>query len=351
MRSVFRSGALAAVLVAGAFHEAKAQIVRSTGLSPFAKDYKVDFAVPDAPAFKLLEVEESAILRPQTVQDLTTAFSGFRGDGSAFVVPKNIGVEFSPGLLANGQKLKLTDYQALKFLYALRFSGAANRDSLNRGNLAGGVRFSLVDEQDLRTSGKTATDTAITRLTASMLAIYSAARNRVGPAAPLAPTVDEKAALEAFGDSIKAYWARENWNATSLDIAFAGRARTADSLGHDPQLDEVAAWGTYANGLQKWGQLLLGVKVGAARDSAGDYQASNTIAARLYVGSNILKAYAEGQSAIAAKVGAEWLMSSGAEIKLGEVGWLNLSAGFTGPVEGKSRLVTSFKFKSALGPR
>lgn len=351
MRSVSRCVGLLVTMIASAAHDGAAQIMRDNGLSPFAKDYKVNFAVPDAPAFKLLGVEESAILRPQTVQDLTMAFSGFRGSGNAFVVPKKLGVEFSPGLLAAGAKLKLDDYAAWRALYALRFSGATSRDSLNRGNLAAGVRFNLVDEQDLRAKGAAGNDPEVTRMTTGMLAVYSAARNRVGPRAPLTLNIEEKAAVEALQDSVKEYWANRYWNANSMDVAFAGRARTADSLGHDPEIDELAAWATYANGMSNWGQLLLGLKVGTARDTAGDFQTSNTIAGRLYIGSNVLKAYVEGQSAVAAKIGTEWLFNSGAEMKLAGIGWLAVSAGITGPVEGKTRIISSFKFKSALpGP-
>ncbi len=125
----FAIAALALSVAAGA----NAQIVRATGLSPFVKDYKIDFAIPDAPAFKLLEVDQSAILRPQTVRDLAVVLDGFRGEGNAFVVPRQLGVEFSPGLLIGGGQLHLTDYAARKALYALRLSGATNRDSLNHG--------------------------------------------------------------------------------------------------------------------------------------------------------------------------------------------------------------------------
>ena len=99
-------------------HTARAQIVRDLSVSPFVKDYKVDFAIPDAPAFKLLEVDESAILRPQTVRDVAAAFDAFRGQSGTFVVPKQIGVEFSPALIAGSRYLKVSDYATQRFLYA-----------------------------------------------------------------------------------------------------------------------------------------------------------------------------------------------------------------------------------------
>ena len=326
-----------------------AQIVRDSGLSPFAKDYKVDFAIPDAPAFKLLQVDESAILRPQTVRDLTLAVDGFRGNNNAFVVPKQFGIEVSPGLLIGAAQLKLSDYNAKKFLYATRFSGATGRDSLNRGQIAAGVRFSLVDEEDMRSKGANGTDTAVTRLTERMRDIYVTARLRTRPPAPFVLTEDEKNALNALADSIKGYWADHYWNARSVEFAFAGRALTTDTLGHNPKMDEIAGWITYANGLRGWGQFLFGAKVGSARESTGSFHASNTLAARLYIGSNALKTFVEGQEASSSTTQAKWLVNSGVEIKIPGVGWINASAGYASAVNGgEPRVISSFKFKTGV---
>lgn len=343
------TAAAAAVVCAAAWSCVDAQIVRSTGLSPFAKDYRIDFAIPDAPAFKLLEVDRSVILRPQTARELVLALDGFRGDDNAFVVPDQIGIEFSPGLFIGGGQLRLTDYAARKYLYATRLSGATNRDSLGRSQLATGIRFSIVDEQDIRTRGGGGTDTVVTAFTQRILDVYVAARVRVGPRAAIALTDAEQRLVEAVSDSIEQYWADRYWNASAMDLAFGARARTADSLGHAPALDEAAGWFTYANGLQGWGQLLLGAKVGAARDSSGGLRASNTLAARLYVGSNALKGFVEGQQSLASSTDAQWLLNSGVEFRLPGVGWIDASAGYASHASGgRSRLVSSFKFRAGV---
>ena len=342
----FAIAALALSVAAGAH----AQIARATGLSPFVKDYKIDFAIPDAPAFKLLEVDQSAILRPQTVRDLAVVLDGFRGEGNAFVVPRQLGVEFSPGLLIGGGQLQLTDYAARKALYALRLSGATNRDSLNHGQLAAGIRFSIVDEQDIRSKGGGGTDPVVTAFTQSILSVYRAARIRAGaPPAPIILDEGERARVEAVGDSIKRYWADTYWNASSLELALGARARTVDSLGHDPMLDEAAGWVTYASGLQGWGQLLLGAKLGASRDTSDRFHAANTLAARLYVGSNALKGFVEGQQALASSTDARWLLNSGVELQVPNVGWINASAGYASPPSGgRGRIISSFEFKAAF---
>lgn len=340
----------AATLFAHTAANGYAQIIREDGQpSKFAKDYKVDFAIPDAPAFKLLQVDESAILRPQTVRDLTLALDGFRGNNNAFVVPRQFAIEASPGLLIGSGTLKLTDYNAKKFLYATRFSGATGRDSLNRGQLAAGVRFSFVDEQDLRSKGAGGTDTTITKFTERIRDIYVAAQLRARPPAPLILADEEKAAIKALNDSIKDYWAERYWNATSVEFAFGARALTADSLGHNPKIDEVAGWLTYANGLKGWGQFLFGAKIGSARDSNGGFHASNTLATRLYIGSNVLKGFVEGQEAVSSTTDSKWLVNSGVEIRLSGVGWINASAGYASAVNGGDpRVISSFKFKTAL---
>lgn len=336
-----------ALMVGGA---ADAQIVRAGGLSPFVKDYKIDFAIPDAPAFKLLDVDQSAILRPQTVRDLAVALDGFRGNGNAFVVPKQFGVELSPGLLIGSGRLQLTDYAARKYLYATRLSGATSRDTANRGQLAGGIRFSIVDEQDIRSKGGGGTDPVVTAFTESIRDVYAAARRRAGPPpAPIILTDGERDQVEAVSDSIKQYWAEKYWNASSLELALGTRVTSRDSLGHDPKVDEAAGWMTYANGLQGWGQLLVGARLGAARDTGGTFRAANTLAARLYVGSNALKAFVEGQQALVSNTTAQWLLNSGVEVQLPSVGWLDASAGYASPPSGgKGRVISSFRYKAAL---
>lgn len=340
----------AAVIVAslGGTRAADAQIIRADGAGPFVKDYRIDFAIPDAPAFKLLEVDQSTILRPQTVRDLVLAFDGFRGNGNAFVVPKQLGIELSPGLLIGGGQLTLADYTARKLLYATRLSAATSRDSLNRGVLAAGVRISLVDEQDIRSKGGGGTDPVVTALTQRILDVYLAARQRVGPRAPITLTESERALVEMVSDSVRRYWAEKYWNAGSIDVAFGARANTSDSLGHDPRLDEAAGWLTYSNGLQGWGQLLLGAKLGAARDASGAFHAANSVAARLYVGSNALKAFGEVQQALASNTDAQWLLNGGAELRLPGIAWIDASAGYaSGGLDGRGRVISSFKIKVA----
>ena len=324
--------------------------------SPFTRDYKVDFAIPDAPAFKLLEVNESAILRPQTVKALALALSDFRGEGGQFVVPKEFAIEASPALLIGGRYLKVATYNQSKWLYATRVSGATKRDTAGRSHLSMGLRYSLVDEQDLRTDTAFIRNEQVTPLTDQMLAAYRSARRRLGPVddqgrpIPIVLNEAEQEQIDSLNREIKRIFAARNWNARSTELAIAARASSIDSMGTDPKFDELAAWGTYAHPLAKAAQLLVGVKLGTRRDTNAVWVRSNAIAGRVYIGSNEAKLFAEGQQALnAGQSTADWLFNSGVEFRIPNVGWVNASAGIESGANGaKPRALTSFKFKAEV---
>jgi hypothetical protein len=353
--------ALLSVLIvcAAAFTPADAQVVATqagTSNSPFTKDYKVDFAIPDAPAFKLLEVNQSAILRPQTVKALAVAVSGFRGQNNTFVVPREFAVEASPALLIGGRLLPVATYNQKKALYATRVSGATRRDSAGRSQLALGLRYSLVDEQDLRTDTAFVSDQQVTPLTRRMVDVYRAARRRIGPLddqgnpLPIVLNEEEQKQIDSLNTEIKRIFAARYWNAKSAEVAFGARASTLDSLARDPKFDELAAWATYAHPLAKMGQLLLGVKLGSARDTTNAWERSNAIAGRLYIGSNEAKLFGEAQQAISpGRVTADWLLNGGVEFRIPRVGWITASGGVESGRDGsRPRALTAFAFKSEI---
>ena len=59
-----------------------------------AKTIQGDFAVPEAPALLMLGVARSKLLRPMSVQELTSNLAS--GSDGFSVLPKAFGVEFSP---------------------------------------------------------------------------------------------------------------------------------------------------------------------------------------------------------------------------------------------------------------
>ncbi|MBI1928035.1 hypothetical protein HYR99_27805 [Candidatus Poribacteria bacterium] len=132
------------------------------GENDLSKAYRVDFAVPDSPAFKVLGVDPSNTLRPSSVRELLVGTSDFMGKDGALTIPKNFAAEFAPILLIGGKNLTLRDYQKHPYLYRLRVSAATKREEtanqdVNQENgtpteLGLGLRVSIIDKSDPRTT-------------------------------------------------------------------------------------------------------------------------------------------------------------------------------------------------------
>ncbi|MFN2397757.1 MAG: hypothetical protein ABR543_03780 [Gemmatimonadaceae bacterium] len=325
--------------------------------SSIASDFRVNFAVPDAPAFSLIDVEPSKILRPQSVRELAVAFSGFQSEGHSFRVPNSFAVEFSPGLLIGGEHLKLADYKPNRWLYRARISAATKHDTVTDAPtlIALGLRTTVIDEADPR--WHSAEVLIVTNMTDSINAIYVNARRRLGVRTPegdiipLTLTADEQAQVDALNARIKRRWEALKWNAEQLEFAAGAGARAADPSGQSLRAIEYAVWGTYATGLgTTWAHWLLGVKASSARDtSLEEFKSSGTVSSRLYIGTNRYKAFVEGQVAGRQERRPEWLCNSGIELYVAPSIWANFTAALekSDPTR-KSRLVTRFKLKTGL---
>ncbi|MEJ7678402.1 MAG: hypothetical protein WKG06_11190 [Segetibacter sp.] len=130
---------------------AKSQRVELLTLSKL----KLNFAVPDMPAFKSLGTESSDLLRPSTVQALAITTSEFYQDRK-LLLPQAFAMEISPSLLINAKKgpVELRKYAKRAVLNSLRFSLGSSKDSSlspSGRNLSFGLRISLIDKGDLTT--------------------------------------------------------------------------------------------------------------------------------------------------------------------------------------------------------
>ena len=110
---------------------------------------KLNFAVPDLPAFKALGSEPSNILRPSTPESFSLIVSQFY-NGDNISLPANFAAEIAPWILAKSNKITLAEYHKHDILYSTRVSLGTSRDSLNQYNFAVGLRFSIIDEGDLK---------------------------------------------------------------------------------------------------------------------------------------------------------------------------------------------------------
>ena len=292
-----------------------------------ASTFRTDFAVPDAPAFLLLDVEPSTIVRPTTVRELAGSVSGFASSGH-LSLPRAFAIEFAPALLIGGKTLRLDKYQKHPTLYRLRLSAATRRpeDSGSPTRIAVGLRVALIDQADLRTNANYI-DT-VTAIATKINDIYDNARDRVGPPPkPIELTSAEEDSIAALQAPLTGLWENKKWNARVLDVAAGMVARGQDSLGRDLRSTQLAAWATLGTGFGSWGQLLLGGKIASVRDSVtDDFGAKGDLAGRFYVGTNRYKFFAE--------VGAtwqsgtdEWLLNGGGEARLIRGGWVSFSAG------------------------
>ena len=350
-----------------------------------ASAYRVNFAIPDAPAFDLLRVDPSRILRPQSVREVAVAFSGFQSGSGAFRLPQSLAVEFSPGLLIGGDRLTIDDYRrGDPWWYRLRVSVAAQRDSdeaSTPARMALGLRLSLIDDSDPRWNSAELLDVGdmVTRIND----VAAGARRRIGVSSfdtlpeseadacrarggiaqritvdgqamvrcrtmlPLVLDADEQRTVDALNARIKRMWESSCWNARQLELAAGISAQSRDADAGGTRAQEIAGWGTYAVGYSHWFQWLLGTKVATARDSlTGDFGRTGSLSTRAYAGNNRYKAFVEGQLTARQGRRREPLLYSGLEMHVFASVWATLTGGLEETASGRNRFVTRFKLKA-----
>ena len=323
--------------------------------------FRTNFAVPDAPAFELLSVDPSTILRPQTPRELAVALSNFQGTDGSFTVPRAVAIELSPSILIHGARMTQERYDRNRLRNALRLSLAALRAESGGGTsrIAIGARVTLVDQAGLGSDADFAPEFHVQPAVDAIHSIYAGARMRAVTAPEnrgrrpneivAVPDPAEREEIEALEKRIARVWADRYWNVGRWDLAFAARVRTADSLGHDPKFDALSLWTTWSRGFGTWGQLLVGVRTGSSRDSLpGPLRGDGSGSARFYAGSNRAKGFLEGQVSWRKDVEPEAFLNSGCEIAALDWIWLEVHAGLERLPGGATRLSTGFKVKTAL---
>jgi hypothetical protein len=329
-----------------------------------AKTLQADYAVPDAPALTMLGVDPSKLLRPASVEQLTSNFATASGNFS--FIPTAFAAEASPAMLIHGERLRLDQYQAHPFWYRTRVSIAAARDSLTkRSQVAGAIRLSLQDKSDLRTNK--GFERAIDRLTYlrvdSARFVHDSLSERQIPRIPSLRSPAQQAtadsieraisarlhdgAVDQFASAIAAVKrAKEDaqWNADVFDVAVGVKGSSVDSTGKGPGVDGYSAWATKGWAVGELTQLLVGIGGSYERDSTRTMRGVGDAVARFYVGSNRAKALMEGQATGRASVVPAWLLRAGAELEVGQSFWVILSAGWQAAGSAPGRFTHSIKF-------
>src|SRR5688572_25545628 len=129
--------------------KAPAQGIDSVTLSML----KVNFAVPDMPAFKALGTDPSNLLKPSTPMAFAMTMSELYQDRK-FLLPKAFAVEISPALLLNSKKgpVQLKKYMERSIANSFRVSLGTSVDTLlssTARKLGLGFRISVINKGDL----------------------------------------------------------------------------------------------------------------------------------------------------------------------------------------------------------
>jgi hypothetical protein len=328
---------------------------------PNAKDFKLDFALPNAPAFQLLKPNEELLLRPGTVREMALALSKSFDSTGAFALPREFAVEFSPALLMKGDQLTRKQYEDDAFLYRIRISAATQRssESTKLSSVALGLRATLRDDGDLRTNPRgRQLDSLLTRVVTGMTRRKQAIQDslaRGGMDIQVAAVVADS----LFGDQAQATVEQtinrqihaleeELWNADRIEVAFAVRGFVSDPVTQrDVRLMSWAGWATAAFGVGRSGQFLIGTRAMASRDD-DEFPIEGAVSSRIYFGNNGAKAFIEVGGDIKEGGEARALFNSGGEFRFADGGWVNFSLGMESGREAPEGLIAQFGTNLAI---
>lgn len=286
------------------------------------RNFKLNFAVPDQPAFKVLGTESSNILRPSSTEVVSLITSNFL-QGITPVIPNSFSLEVAPLMLIQSNSLTLQQYDKNSILYSTRVSlgtELGNKGSKSR-NLGIGLRTTFIDKGDLKndreyrkqlyklTSELVAGDNRLKQewLVANDLTIQEVIMNDSLNA--LMESYIEIESLKYNGKSfkdrlatLKRYYRQKNWNKQKLDFAAAVLLNSEDSLITNLKYNSTEIWLTWALPVQQWGQILIGANYANVNDyqiltDTFNINVSNNISlsSRLYGGTNRFKGFIEGQ--------------------------------------------------------
>ncbi len=314
-----------------------------------AADARLNFAVPDAPAFSILNYTPSVIIRPSTTREIALAIADFVRGGS--VLPRAFAAEFSPGLLIGGRNLTINAYNEKPFWYRTRISVASRSadDNSGRTQASLGIRFTLLDEADPRTDAE-----FLEGLTTLAVNINRAVSRRVLDTPPTGTgpvVVDEPdvQALELELQQLRIRQREDRWNASVAEAATAVRFGSADSLARNARSEKYQAWVAGAFGVKEWGQFLFNLTGSLEREASGRMDSTSiAMNSRFYFGSNELKVYGEGQITAIGSSPALYLFNIGGEFNPVSSFWLEFSAGFEKLGNNPAVIRTSFHVRWSL---
>jgi hypothetical protein len=335
-----------------------AQEVRPESL---VKSSKLNFAVPDLPAFNALKTEPGNLLRPSSPKEFSIIADQFY-DGSNIIVPKSIAVEIAPITLLKYDKLTLEDYQKHPILYNSRISLGSLRDSINLSKLALGFRTSIINDGDIKSDKNlTVIFNYLRNINNARTGFYTNELKRLNLTRE---TLSRKTFRDSLDIRFNNLWFSKNdslekiirdyidcktWNARKLDVAIAIVGSSPDSLAKNIAFSSITGWITYAHPINDYGQFMVGGNV-VVYGPGNSNDIEINIPFRIYVGTNKIKGYAGGQYSFRNNTQTNnILFDLGCEYYIGKGFWLNFSGGFEKDIANdRSKLVSKLKISYAI---
>ncbi len=324
------------ILLALSFFAATTLRAQTRDDSVLAKNYGLDFSIPEHPAFNILDKNDDKIMRPSNTQELfSLVYSNFFSSNSVFI-PKDFSVEFSPIQLIGMRKISIEDYKknAKRILYDMKLSvGAKLNDGDSVRNLGAGLRITWIDKTALLHNKKFIVDAYKAlrgNLDTRIHFIDSLHRNKEQYKDTIISreNIAQSSGMEKYVDTlfmdyksslmindtnhlstglsiqeIRNRYKDELWNKLKFETAIAMRYSSPDSLFSNVHFTKFRMWNTVAFPLGKSGQALVGLNYSNEKQDSTDadtqekikYNNNNlTFTTRVYAGSNELKAFIEG---------------------------------------------------------
>lgn len=377
----------------------KAQNLDSLTLS----ELKLNFVVPDIPAFKTLGTDPTNLLRPSTPKALAVSMSQFYNDRKV-IIPQGFAMEISPALLINANSHTLHDlqtYQKHAAINSTRISlGSSNDTSITASgrSMSLGLRITPVNKGDMQT------DKAFLLEVAKQLHVFlftedsirrqfaqsniDSVKRWAGVTDPAINSIDKVVDWDfalydklrsdstwlkkynTFKTGIKSFdfdkwlaaekeaYKKRNWNATKLDFAAAAMASSPDSLVKSVRFKRADVWATLALRAGRNGQVLIGL-AGTVYKNLKDTARSTmntdyyllSVPVRYLLGTNRVKGFAEAQYQYASSgPGTSSLYCNlGTELNIVDGFWLNFTGGLKSDFNtGATSFVSSLNLKLTL---
>ncbi|HEY0059091.1 MAG TPA: hypothetical protein VGB56_08135, partial [Flavisolibacter sp.] len=365
---LFMAGLLAGATIAtaqGTAGENLRKIVLQKADSVVLGKARLDFAIPDIPAFKALGVDPSNILRPSAAKDFSLMLNNF-GDNGFSTIPRDLAVEVAPALFMKPW-YTLQEYRengGLRFLTKSRISLGTNDDAATRVNtISTGFRATLFDKGDFRLDSafqQRHIFSPMERLQEGLTSRLYDYYKQIGGVVVFAElpearqdevrdsiyrVVESSAGFvldTVVKQSIETY-KKQNWNASRMDFAYALLLRSPDTLVSNIKLHRHSFWATLAlkpGPRNSWGQLLLGVHQSFVRfDDRWLNEFTGSL--RFYAGTNKFKGLLEmqyerrdeksvsGRSTLFTQLGVEASFFNGM--------WIQFSTGIFNALEGDNK--------------